>query len=78
VEVLRLISGVEAKAMGSKFLSSSFLDLFPVLTCFKMVSDGDELRYAVDCFAMEGLHSSLAAAVVTLSPKKKGNLGNQE
>jgi hypothetical protein len=35
VEVLCSTSGVEAKAVGWKFLSSSFLDLFPVSTCFK-------------------------------------------
>jgi hypothetical protein len=77
VEVLRLTAGVKVKAMGSN-LSSSLLDLSLVSICFEMVSDGARLCSAVDCFAMEGLHTSLAAAVVILSPKKKkGNIGNQ-
>ena len=76
VEVLCLTASVEVKAVGSN-LSSSFLDLFPMSTCFETVSDGDGLHSAVDCFAMEGLHTSLAVADVILSPKKKGNIGNQ-
>ena len=77
MEVLCSTYGVKVKAVGLKFLSSSFLDLFPVSTCFEMVSDGDKLCTAVDCYAMEGLPSSLAAAVATLSPKKKGTFSNQ-
>ena len=77
VDALRSTASVEVKAKGSH-LSSSYLDLFPMSTYFKTVSDGDGLRSTVDCFAMEGLHTPLAAAVVILSlKKKKGNSGNQ-
>ena len=47
MEVLRSTSSVEVKKMGSN-LSSSLLDLFPVLTCFETVFDGDGLRSAVN------------------------------
>lgn len=42
MEVLQSTSGVVAEAIGMKILSSRFLDLFPVSTCFEMGKDGME------------------------------------
>lgn len=77
MEVLRSTSRVVVKDVNVKVLSSSFLNLFSVSTCFETVSDGDELRSAVDCYALEGLPRTLAAASTSLSSrKKKGPFGN--
>jgi hypothetical protein len=77
-EVLRSPSGEAAVSVGPNLVSSVLLDLLPVSTCCERVLDGDGLRFAVDCQAMECLPSSPAAAAVTpLKPKKmKGTFGN--
>jgi hypothetical protein len=74
VEVLRSTSGGEEKASVLKVVSSSPLDLFPVHSGFELGSIG-EMRSAVDCYELESLSWSPAAAAVSLSPKKtKGNV----
>jgi hypothetical protein len=75
LEVLRSTSGVEAKASGLKVVSSSPLDLFPVLYGFELGYIG-ELRSAVDCYELESLSWSLAAETASLCSKKtKDNVG---
>jgi hypothetical protein len=71
VELLQSTFKVGAKAVGGKLPYSSFLDLFLVSMCFERVSDGDGLRFVVDCYALECMPKSLAAAAATsLKPKK--------
>jgi hypothetical protein len=86
VEVLQSSSGVVAEAIGMKILSSRFLGLFQVSTCFEMGKDGMESRLLVDCYELESsntliqrcLPSPLVAAAATMSRKKmKGILGKQ-
>jgi hypothetical protein len=78
VEVLRSTFEDGAKVVGGKLPYSSFLDLFPVSTCFERVSNGDGLRFAVDCYVLECMPKSLAAAAATYlkSKKMKGIFGN--
>jgi hypothetical protein len=70
VDVLQSTPGVEAKDSGRKVLSSTFLDLFPVQSCFEVGSVG-ETRSAVDCAAMEFLPGSQEAAAASLRLKKR-------
>jgi hypothetical protein len=76
MDVVRSTSSVKAKAIGVKVLSSSLLDLFPVLSCYKTGFDGEGMRSAVDCQVLESTTRPLAAAVVSMRLKKrKGNFG---
>ena len=75
-QVLRSISGVKERAV----CSSRSLDLFPMSSCFESRSDGEGLRYAVDCLKLEGvLPRSLAAAagsMCSMKKKKKGKISS--
>jgi hypothetical protein len=77
MDVLRSTSGVEAKAVGVKVLSSSLLDLFSVLSCYETVFDGEGMRSAMNCFALESTPRPLVAvvAVFVRLKKRKGNFG---
>ncbi|KAE8055956.1 hypothetical protein FH972_012761 [Carpinus fangiana] len=55
MDVLRSTSGVEAKAVRVKVLSSSLLDLFPMPSCYKTGSDGEGMQSVMDCYALENL-----------------------
>ena len=75
VDVLQSTSSVEAKAVGVRVLFSSLLDLFPVPSCYKTRSNGEGMRSAVDCYALESTPRPLAAAAVSVRLKRKGNFG---